>query len=227
MDIVKSSRFKGAPWFPVERTECIIGGAGGIGSWLTLLLTRAGFQCATFDFDVVDELNMGGQWYNKESIGRAKVFALQDLISSFTGDYILPFNEAYTKDTPSGAFVFAAFDSIQARRDMFESWQRFIADGNYEYTPIFIDGRLLMEQLQILCVTPDKIAEYEKYLFEPGDAIAPACTLKQTSHSAAMIAAHMVGFFTNHYTNCLAKDNVRAVPFYWEYFIPFNYIKEL
>jgi hypothetical protein len=50
--------------------------------------------------------------------------------------------------------------------------------------------------------------------------------MKQTSHSAAMIASHMVGFFTNHMTNNAVGEKDRTVPFFWEYFIPINYINE-
>jgi len=39
-----------------------------------------------------------------------------------------------------------------------------------------------------------------------------------------MIASHMVAFFTNHYTNVVEKDNSRSVPFFWEYFIPIDYL---
>jgi hypothetical protein len=38
------------------------------------------------------------------------------------------------------------------------------------------------------------------------------------------MAGHLVGFFTNHYTNVVEKDWTRVVPFFWEYFIPMDYI---
>ena len=92
-------------------------------------------------------------------------------------------------------------------------------------TPIFIDGRLRAEQMQIFCVTPDKIEEYEKHLFDDSEVEDAPCTLKQTSHSAAMIASHMTAFFTNHLTNNNSGDIDRTVPFLWEYFIPLDYLK--
>ena len=78
-----------------------------------------------------------------------------------------------------------------------------------------------MEQLQIFCVTPDRIEEYERdHLFDDSEVEDAPCTMKQTSHSAAMIASHMVGLFTNHITNIYEREIIRDIPFYYEYFIP-------
>ncbi len=38
------NRFKDAPWYAKEDVNVLIGGAGGIGSWLTLFLSRANFK---------------------------------------------------------------------------------------------------------------------------------------------------------------------------------------
>ena len=80
-----------------------------------------------------------------------------------------------------------------------------------------------MEQMQIFCVTIENAKEYaDKHLFDDSEVVAENCTMKQTSHSAAMIASLMVGFFTNHLTNVRKKSIIRNVPFEYEYFIPLN-----
>ena len=237
-----SSRFKDAPWFPKEETNVIVGGAGGIGSWLTLLLSRAGFYPVVYDFDVLEGHNLAGQLYTQKDaeIGALKVDALKGLCKHFADTDITVMAEKYTKDSMTHNYVFSAFDNMQARKDMFAAWKEYvkewedfkgIADAAHIPNiplsePIFIDGRLTAEQMQIFCVTPDKIEEYEKHLFDDSEVEDAPCTMKQTSHSAAMIASHMVGFFTNHMTNNAVKDKDRTVPFFWEYFIPINYINE-
>ena len=242
MTEVHSSRFKDAPWFPKEETNVIVGGAGGIGSWLTLMLSRAGFFPIVYDFDILEEHNLAGQLYTKSDAEAMvpKVDALKGLCKQFADTDITVMNERYTKDSMSHHYVFSAFDNMQARKDMFAAWKEYVkewedfkdvADAahipNISLSePIFIDGRLTAEQMQIFCVTPDKIEEYEKHLFDDTEVQDAPCTMKQTSHSAAMIASHMVGFFTNHMTNNAVKDKDRTVPFFWEYFIPINYINE-
>jgi len=236
MDLTKFNRFKDASWFPTEEfnNEYLIdvGGAGGISSWLSLLLTRAGFNIMVHDFDTIEEHNLGGQFFQVNDIGKLKVEALFNNIKLFTGTGINISQEKVTEETEISTLCFSGFDNMKARKDMFNAWKREILSYKdnkqlkelYE-NAIFIDGRLLMEQMQIFCVTPENMTEYEeKYLFEDSEIEDVVCTLKQTSHSATMIASHMVGFFTNHVTNILSGSKDRVVPFYYEYFIPIDYL---
>lgn len=241
MNVVQSGRFKDAPWFPKMETHVVVGGSGGIGSWLTLLLARANFLPIIYDFDIIEEHNIGGQLFSKEHVTKPKVEALAEIVKNFADTDVHKFNEKYTADSMSHHYVFSAFDNMKARKDMFEAWKGYVEEWkdfnntseassetveSRPYVPIFIDGRLTMEQLQIFCVTPDKIEDYEKELFDDSEVEDAPCTLKQTSHSAAMIASHMVGFFTNHFANNQLEAVDRNIPFKWEYFIPVNYVNE-
>jgi molybdopterin/thiamine biosynthesis adenylyltransferase len=217
---ITRSRFKDAPWYPKETTSAIIGGAGGIGSWLTFLLARAGFDPIVYDYDAIESHNIGGQLFGIKHIGLPKVEAIKSIVKEFSDTDITVFNEAFDLDSMSHQYTFAAFDNMKARKDMFQVWY----EGNSENpNAILIDGRLLMEQMQIFCVTRENAAEYkEEHLFDDSEVEAENCTMKQTSHSASMIASLMVGFFTNHVTNIIQGSVVRQVPFYHEYFIPIN-----
>ena len=228
MKEIHSSRFKDALWFPKEEEYIIVGGAGGIGSWLTLLLARAGFFPVVYDFDILEEHNLAGQLYSKQDAeaNTPKVKALAELCANYADTVIDVFEEKITRETMSNHLVISAFDNMQARKDLFESWSEFVDGYEGDLEPIFIDGRLTAEQMQIFCVTPENRDKYREHLFDDSEVEDAPCTLKQTSHAAAMIASHMVGFFTNHYTNNKERDIVRSVPFFWEYFIPLNYLNE-
>lgn len=221
MENQQFNRFKDAPWFPQREERVMIGGAGGIGSWLTFFMSKAGFISYLYDFDMVEVHNLGGQLFRQKDIDTYKVDAVGKIVNEFCGQQINTSIGRIDADSPTHYFMFSAFDNMQARKDLFEVWKRSIP--NCPVTPVFIDGRLTMEQMQIFCVTPDRIEEYEReHLFDDSEVEDVACTMKQTSHSAAMIASHMTGFFTNHITNIYERDNIREVPFYYEYFIPLN-----
>ena len=226
MDQDKITRFKDASWLGAEE-NCIIGGAGGIGSWLAFLLARANFIPIVYDFDRLEEHNLGGQLFPASSIGKFKVEALAEVIKNFCDTTIWQMNEKFTLNSMGGNIMFSGFDNMKAREDMFHVWCSYVESGVAEKKDcIFIDGRLLAEQMQILCVTGDKPEDIERYrtefLFSDEDVPDGPCTMRQTSHAAAMIAAMMVGFFTNFIHNMRTNSKMRTVPFYHEYFIPLN-----
>lgn len=217
-------RFKEAPWFSERPEEVMIGGAGGIGSWLAFFLARAGFNITIYDFDILEEHNLGGQLYKTEDVGLKKVDALYHILQQYTDRQVTAFDQRITDTSPFNHFMFSAFDNMQARKDLFAVWKRNMY--NNPVAPLFIDGRLEAEQMQIFCVTPANVAQYEEQLFDDSEVEEAACSYRQTSHSAAMIAAKMTSFFTNHITNIYERENMREVPFYYEYFIPMNLTQE-
>lgn len=223
----KYTRFKDAEWFPKTKTEVLIGGQGGIGSWLALFMTRAGFRCITYDMDIVESHNLGGQLFSQDSIGKSKVTAVNNVIKSLTGDNVIGFNKIYDKESVVNQYTFSAFDNMAARKIMFNRWVEIYANN---LNAIFIDGRLGMEHMEIFCVKANNessIERYKKYLFEDSQIEDAACTLKQTSHSAAMIASHMMAFFTNQMSNIATGMPIREVPFFWQYLIPLNMVSDI
>lgn len=223
--MTKHNRFKDAPWYPIEDTYVQIGGAGGIGSWTAMLLARSGFKPVVYDFDILEEHNLGGQLFPKRLIGKPKVEALQQVIKDFCDEEIWIENAKIDESSPTNALSISAFDNMKARFDLFHNW---VAQYLNDPRAIFIDGRLNAEQMQIFCVRggDDKaINDYRRnHLFDDSEVEDAPCTMKQTSHAAAMIAAHIVGFFTNHITNVYEEENMRDIPFKWEYFIPLSLV---
>ena len=214
-------RFQGLDWYSQDDAPVVVvGGAGGIGSWLSFFLARANFNVTLSDFDTVEEHNIGGQLFKRNQIGMYKAEAVGRNVSEFSTNTINAQIVKITEETATHEFMFSAFDNMDARRAMFKVWKR---SWNSMNRPIFIDGRLNAEQFQIFCVTPENADEYERiHLFNDSEVEDAPCSAQQTTHTAAMIAGHMVGFFTNHITNINLRDEVREIPFMYEYFTPMN-----
>lgn len=227
IDIHEHARFKDAPWYmEIQKGsigEIIVGGAGGIGSWVTFLLARMGLLPIVFDPDTIEHHNMGGQFFKSKQIGANKTEALLSNVFDYTGVHINSEPNYYDEDSWVAAVSFSCFDNMKARRDMFELW---VMSENPN--GIFIDGRLLMEQMNIFCIRAgdqQAIAEYRReHLFDDDQVEDEVCTLKQTTHTAMMIASHMIGFFTNHMANLHENSLDRSVPFEWSYFVPLDFV---
>lgn len=239
---MSKDRFKDALWFD-KSTSILVGGSGGIGSWFSFFAAKAGFDVATVDFDVVEEHNLGGQLFLTEDVGNLKVNALSNVVSLFSdADYNLTCsNTKIIKDMTIQwlipnyrycdiVFVVSAFDNMEARENLFDCTLDFCKNYPNKIC-YFIDGRLLMEQMRIYCVDMANIKQVVDYkvnnIFPDSDVEDIACTMKQVSHGAAMIATHMIGFITNIISNKLFwNENVFKVPYMWDYIIPMNKIEE-
>jgi hypothetical protein len=233
------SRTKGASWFPLLYTkDVMVLGQGGIGSWVSLLLSRIGCNLHIFDMDTYEVHNMTGQFVRNDQIGMNKVEAISELLLSFSPYCsISTFSQKYTESSFTNDVVICGFDNMVARKIAYEKWKKNMIqdvqdEGADPQAYFFQDGRLLAEQLQIFSFSGDqrdKMEEYEKeWLFEDSEVEEAPCTFKQTSHCAAMIASHMVGFLTNWASNLaaskLGKPQVRQIPFMFEYSIPVNLV---
>ena len=212
------SRFSDAIWH-TEPLDIIVGGAGGIGNVLCLYLSRLRHNLHVYDMDTVEAHNLGTQGYRVQDLGKVKVDALAEIIKEFSDHEIETYNEKYDLDSMSSAIMFSAFDNMQARKDMFANWCDYVTENSSEEDCVFIDARLLAEELKVFVVTPDRIEEYKnEWLFDDSDVPDASCTMKQTTHFAAICAGLMVSLFTNWLTN--TKEESRQVPFLSTYFGP-------
>jgi len=225
--IIEHGRFKDAPWYALaQQSKIVIGGAGGIGSWLTLLLARTGIKCYVFDDDTLEQHNLAGQLYSIKHVTMPKVHALKELLNDYApASSIMPLKFKVDEKTKVGLMAASAFDNMLARKYLFEAWvQANVYEGVIKEGAMFIDGRLEAESMMIFCVRNEE--DIEKYKEElkltDADIEEASCTFKQTSYGAAMIASHMTGFVINHLSNIATKRTSRKVPYQWEYFIPLN-----
>lgn len=228
-EIVKAQygRVKGAGWFPLlYKKDILVLGQGGVGSWLSLLLSRIGCNLHIFDMDIYEEHNMTGQIVKSSGIGMKKTDAIKEVIIELSPDCIVDTYGEYTTESLVNEITLCGFDNMAARKLAFERWREYLGTVADKSMCFFQDGRLNAEYLQILNIPGDRedlILQYEtEYLFPDADVSETDCTFKQTSHCAAMIASHMVGFLTNWVTNASTKSKGRQVPFFYDYIIPLN-----
>lgn len=224
------ARFKGASWFNiVQMQEVLVAGAGGIGSWFISLLARTNPRSiSVFDGDTFETHNMSGQMVNKKGVGENKAqfsqtFALE--FSNYKNVSVYP--QMYTEECFTAKIMVCGFDNMEARKLFFNKWLQLVHSGTVDRKEcLFIDGRLLAEEFQILTIQGSDDYAISKYtndfLFSDKDAEEPNCTLKQTSHMAAKIGATMVEFFISFCNNLNPTNNPRLIPWYHEYNSPMN-----
>lgn len=194
-------RFSDLDWAnKVKELNILVVGAGGIGSWTTLLLSRAGFNSITIiDDDMVEAVNLGGQFYSIEDIGTPKVLALHDALQIYS-NYDIKYHYGKIQPIESESsininnsklgyydIIIGAVDNMETRKYLFESWE-----SNGKEKSVFIDGRLLAEVFQIFTIDKKdsiSIERYkESYLFDDKDVDDVPCTSKATSYYGAGIA---------------------------------------
>lgn len=221
-------RFKDADFFPQNDVKVGVFGAGGIGSWVTFFLSRIGYKVCLIDFDRVEEHNIGGQLFRVADINKLKVNAVSDIIKDFCNEVIDTFTFRVDNNVIAPPLTIAAFDNMQARTDLFESWVR--NNSNSIVQPLFIDGRLTMDTVQIIAIpyNLESIQKYRtEYLFSDATLEEEACTAKQSSHTAALIGSHIVTIFANHIANINIGTKIKPIPFYYEFFAPFQFTTEI
>lgn len=202
------NRFKDALWFN-KPNHMILGGAGGIGSWTALLLCRSNrHNIYIYDYDIIEDHNLAGQLFKETQIGQLKTHAVRQNVLEFCPDAIIRQDVLYDKYSISSPIMIAGFDNMLARKLMYDNWKV------QEDRELFIDPRLSAENYQIYFVKKGQEERYEKTLFTDDELEADICTLKATSHFAAMCAAKIVQGLNAYLANNEAKEEVYVLPFF-------------
>ncbi len=221
---MQTTRFSGADWAD-QLKELIIIGVGGIGSWVALNLARIGHNIYLIDPDLVDETNVtGGQMFSCNNVGTYKVDAVKETCRNFGCDEeITVMAEEYTSHTGHLDIMISAVDNMVARKVIFQQWKKRLGYSS-EKSCILIDGRLLMETMEIFTLRGDRkedIEKYEKeYLFNDSEVPDLDCTNKQSTFGAMTIAGLITATLCNHLTNVKIGEEMREVPFYQRMHLP-------
>ena len=202
------NRFKDALWFD-KPNPIILGGAGGISSWAALLLCRSNrHNIYMYDFDLIEDHNLAGQFFKEKQIGETKTLATANNVREFCPDSSISLEGIYDKDSMACPIMIAGFDNMLARRLMYDNWKK------QEDRELFIDPRLAAENYQVYYVQKGQEERYEKTLFTDDEVEADTCTLKATSHFAVMVAGKIVQGLNAYLANKEAKEEVYVLPFF-------------
>jgi len=171
------------------REEVLVIGAGGIGSWTVMMLSRLGFENITvYDDDVVNEVNLGYQFFRDKDIDRPKVEALRDIIQDFSKMEIKIKNEKYVGGVYKDIVV-CSVDSMKARHEI---WSKVKMNP---LVKCYVDGRMGAEVMRLYTVNPtdvDNIELYEKDLYPPEEAQQGDCSFKSIAYNVGTISSFIV-----------------------------------
>lgn len=187
--------------------DIVVVGAGCIGSWLSLLLTKEGYDIILFDNDRIECHNLKNQLYKHEDLGLLKTQGIQNVINEFCRVKINTFNERVTSKSLYSSYMISAVDNMESRKIVFDLWCQ-------SEQKLLIDGRLHKDQLQIFCVMPKTSEKYKSSLYEDKELPDEKCEI--SSHLGSLIASHMVNFLNNY------QITQKLVPYYFEYYLPLN-----
>lgn len=220
------ARFSGTEWFKaIQETEVILAGLGGIGSNVAFQLARMNPQkIVMYDDDIVERVNMAGQMYSNFDINQAKVNVMGDIIRRYNSEsHVYTIQEKFLPNSEAGDIMICGFDNMRARHTFYYSWVKHLESIPPERKPkcLFIDGRLSIDTLQILCIRGDdeyNINRYKnEFLFSDAEAEPTVCSMKQTTYLACMIGSLIVNLFTNFVANTLNPVIPYDLPFFTTY----------
>jgi len=209
-------RFSDAPWAKFSE-EIVVGGAGGTGTWTSLLLARAGHKLIIYDYDLYEDNNVAGQFMQPSDVGKLKVVALKDNIINFCGkeSSVDVIGDKYDKDSMVTPIMVSCFDSMSARKIFFENWL------SQEDRQLLIDTRQNAENRDVFFVLKGQEDRYKAELFNDDDlTYSVPCSYKATSHTGAGTAEVVLCGLNNYLSNVSFAnelgskyEDIRRLPF--------------
>jgi molybdopterin/thiamine biosynthesis adenylyltransferase len=174
-------------------------GVGGIGSALVLPLVKLGLRSELhlWDPDVVEPHNIPAQLiYSTADIGKAKVQAACDFLEPLKDPkcQLIPHAEVVTAETELSGIVICGVDSMKSRASIWES-----VEFNPE-VPLFIDGRMGGEEIQLFSLNPCDLDLIEFYgtnwLFPDEEGSTLPCAARTVIHPPLVLAGLIIAQLT-------------------------------
>lgn len=210
-------RFSNLPWYEkAKASEVLIAGLGGVGSWLSLFLSRANVNVSGCDHDIVEETNLGGQMFTERNLTHSKTLGMTLLLQEHCPSATFHFvKEKYAYNLFNLQNIigwFSCVDDMEVRAQLFEDFLKYAPDDS-----IFIDSRMGAENFFVYAVTKDRAEMYKETLFASSEAIDEGCTTRATSHCGATCASIATSLFLNHLCE---EEEMRDIPFVTKMILP-------
>jgi len=161
-------------------------GVGGIGRAVAETIAEMGCkEIVLYDSDKVEEHNRPNQVYRKIDIGRLKVEATKEIIQEFAEwcrVRVIP--KEFKGQRSLKGIVISGVDTMESRKKI---WKAVRYNVN---VPLYIDGRIGGEIIQIFTVRPYRLEDvevYEKKLFSDKEAASLPCTAQQIIYIGKII----------------------------------------
>ena len=221
---IKGKRWSGFDWADQQKTIMMIG-AGGIGSWTCLSLSRIMHDIVLIDGDQVDQTNVqGGQLYRTKDIGKSKVTAVTEICREFgCVNQIMALHQMYATNLGMTDICITGLDNMAARKQIFEDWKMHVITSHNPEQCLFIDGRMAGELCEVFIVQgdkPEQLDEYESWLFDDLEIEELDCTMKQTTFVAMGIASFITSSLCNWLANNKMGIEYKEVPFHQRFYAP-------
>ncbi|HEX8227225.1 MAG TPA: ThiF family adenylyltransferase [Candidatus Saccharimonadales bacterium] len=185
-------------------------GCGGIGSAVLFPLLKLGVRTIhVWDRDDVEPHNIPAQLiYRPSDIGMSKVDALCAFVERQEADCeVIPHDEFVTAETPLEGIVISGVDNMAARQDI---WTAISAQP--WLVPLYMDGRIGEERLQLLTLNPSVDAEMEAYLnpwmFPQDEGMPLPCAARTCIHPPTVLAGLVVTQLTLYMREEKPKENI-------------------
>tara|TARA_Y100000310_G_scaffold206189_1_gene206559 strand:+ start:4138 stop:4737 length:600 start_codon:yes stop_codon:yes gene_type:complete len=151
-------------------------GCGAIGSNTAIHLDKMGIENFTlYDFDKVEQPNIGVTPYTMQDIGKLKVEALKGMMNGTSKVTIKDrkINEDTNLNDVKGGIAILAFDNMKSRLLVAKKICKAKAK-------LLIDGRMGAEMFQMYVLPNPKIKQYKQFWYSDEDGSEEPCTAKAT-----------------------------------------------
>ena len=185
-----TDRFSGIINNMNEYTYHILG-CGAIGSSTAIQLARMGAETFyLYDFDKVEEPNIGVSQYTYKDIGKPKVDALKEIILD-----ISKFAEVTSRnskfdgyDSDGKDIVILGFDSMASRWEAIDIIVKLMKTKPF----CLIDGRMGAEHYQQYTFKNLTMSMYKKNWYSDDEGDPEPCSMKATSYCSNMAGSFIV-----------------------------------